>query len=125
MVIHHYACTDACTYACTDDSIAPLLLGGEPTPRRVRYQLAVPIRRVTEPVVPLKVAFGRAVHRLRVAAGYSVEQLGARAGLHPTDVAAIERGDINLPLVTIERVAAALGVRVSELLAEAERQRTS
>jgi transcriptional regulator with XRE-family HTH domain len=84
----------------------------------------VPVRRVAEPGLPIKIAFWRAVRRLRVAAGYSVEQISARAGLRPIDVLAIERGDQNLPLAVVERLAAALGVRASELLAEAERQRT-
>jgi ribosome-binding protein aMBF1 (putative translation factor) len=95
------------------------------TPRRaVRYEVPVLARRVAEPVSSLKAAFGRAVQGLRTRAGYSPEQLGARAGLPPADVAAIERGDHNVSLATLERLARAFGMRLSELLAEAERQRT-
>jgi DNA-binding XRE family transcriptional regulator len=99
----------------------PQLLAGRPLWRG--YDVTVPMRRVAEPGLPLKIAFGRAVRRLRTSAGYSAEQLGARAGLSPVDVIAMERGDRNLPLAAIERIAAALVVPVSELLLKAEQER--
>jgi len=94
-----------------------------PNGPRVRYEFLVPVRWVAEPALPLKAALGRAVQRLRTAAGYSAEQLGTRAGLRPIDIVAIERGERNLPLTLMERLAAALDIRVSDLLADAERER--
>ena len=91
--------------------------------KRVRYDFAVPVRRVAEPGLPIGLAFGRAVRRLRTEAGYSQEQLGARAGLHPIQVVAIERGERGVSLATMERLAGALGVYLSALLLVAERER--
>lgn len=78
--------------------------------------------RVREPRRSLRIGFGRAVRRLRLAAGYSEEQFGARAGLHPVDVITLEMGEQNVSLSLAERVAGALNLPVSSLLREAERE---
>lgn len=74
-------------------------------------------------VVPDRVLreFGEAVRRLRTRRGLSQEMLGERAGLHRTYVGSIERGERNVSLVNIHRLAAALGVDVPTLMTEAER----
>lgn len=62
----------------------------------------------------------RLAHHLRVlrrARGLSQEELGARADLHRTYVGAIERSERNVSLDNVERLADALGVDVSKLLA--------
>ena len=87
-----------------------------------QYRLSVPLRRVAEPSLPIRFAFGRAVRRLRTAAGQSEEQCGARAGLHPIHVVALERGEYPVTLVVLERLAIALEMPVSVLLREAERE---
>jgi transcriptional regulator with XRE-family HTH domain len=71
-------------------------------------------------VVPERVllAFGEAVRRLRTGSGLSQEMLGERAGLHRTYVGSIERGERNVSLVNIHRLAAALGVDVPTLMTE-------
>jgi transcriptional regulator with XRE-family HTH domain len=66
-------------------------------------------------------AFGRAIKRLRVVRGISQEQLGYDSGLHRTYVGGIERGERNPSLANIIRIAEALGVPASELMAESER----
>ena len=67
------------------------------------------------------VAFGRAIRDFRVQRGISQEQLGYDSGLHRTYVGGIERGERNPSLQNIIRIADALGVPPSELMAAAER----
>jgi transcriptional regulator with XRE-family HTH domain len=57
------------------------------------------------------------VRRLRLAAGFSQEALGEEAGLHRTYISQIERKQLNPSLVTLGRIAKALGVRPDQLLA--------
>ena len=66
---------------------------------------------------------GRAVRRLRTRAEYSQESFAAAAGLHRTYMGLIERGQVAVTIVTLELIAAALGISPSALLAEAERER--
>jgi transcriptional regulator with XRE-family HTH domain len=69
------------------------------------------------------VAFGTAVRRLRTARGLSQEGLAELAGVHRTYVGGIERGERNVSLLSIDRLAVALSVPPSTLMAEAERER--
>lgn len=55
-------------------------------------------------------AFGRRVRALRLAAGLSQEQLAEHAGLHRTYVSSLERGQRNVGLDNIWKLASALGV---------------
>ena len=66
-------------------------------------------------------AFGRAIRDLRRGRGVSQEQLGYDSGLHRTYIGGIERGERNPSLTNIVRIAEALGVSPSKLLAETER----
>jgi transcriptional regulator with XRE-family HTH domain len=65
--------------------------------------------------------FGRAIRDLRRHRGISQEQLGFDSDLHRTYIGGIERGERNPSLQNILRIADALGVSASELLAAAER----
>jgi transcriptional regulator with XRE-family HTH domain len=67
------------------------------------------------------VALGRAIRELRRGAGISQEGLADRSGLHRTYVGGIERGERNVSFSNLLRLANALGVRPSELLARSER----
>jgi transcriptional regulator with XRE-family HTH domain len=69
---------------------------------------------------PLQVRLGNVVQRLRRAAGLSQEVLADRAQMHRTYIGAVERGEKNLSLTNLERIARTLGLRPSELLGEAE-----
>lgn len=60
--------------------------------------------------------FGQRVRELRLAAGLSQEELAERAALHRTYVGGIERGERNVGILNLLRLARALRVRVSELL---------
>ena len=61
-------------------------------------------------------AIGKNVRRLREALGISQEELADRAGLHRTYIGGIERGERNLGLINLVKLAHALGVKPSELL---------
>jgi ribosome-binding protein aMBF1 (putative translation factor) len=64
----------------------------------------------------VQLAFGRAVRKHRIAAGMSQEQLAYRADIHRTYVGDVERGERNIGLVNVERLASALGVKTSVLM---------
>src|SRR5262249_29220224 len=73
-----------------------------PSPCRVRGHAMA----TTEPA-----PFGALLLRFRAAAGFTQEQLAARAGLSPNAVAALERGRRRTPrATTVELLAAALGL---------------
>jgi transcriptional regulator with XRE-family HTH domain len=64
------------------------------------------------------IRFGKRVRNLRERAGLSQEALAERAGIHRTYVGGVERGERNLGLKNVFRVAEALGVPVAQLFAE-------
>jgi transcriptional regulator with XRE-family HTH domain len=72
------------------------------------------------PRSPEHAALGRAIRELRAGVELSQEGLADRAGLHRTYVGGIERGERNVSYGNLLRIAAALGVRPSQLLARAE-----
>ncbi|HST33544.1 MAG TPA: helix-turn-helix transcriptional regulator [Solirubrobacteraceae bacterium] len=63
--------------------------------------------------------FGAGVRRVRVEQGYPQEAFAAHAGLDRSYYGAIERGEFNVSLSTLEKLAAGLGMKPSELLARA------
>lgn len=60
--------------------------------------------------------FGDRVRTLRKDRGLSQEQLAERTGLHRTYIGGIERGERNVSLINIVRLAKALEVPPSDLL---------
>ena len=60
--------------------------------------------------------FARNVRLLRQQANLSQDALAERAGLHRTYVGSIERGERNVSLENIERLAKALNVPASRLM---------
>lgn len=68
---------------------------------------------------PQLVALGMAIRRIRQASNISQEKLALTAELDRSYVGRVERGDNNVAVLTLSRVAAALGVTMSQLLVEA------
>ncbi len=67
--------------------------------------------------------FGERVRALRERAGLSQEALAEEAGLHRTYMGGVERGERNICLKNIVRLAEALGVHPRELFDGAEGRR--
>ena len=65
--------------------------------------------------VSAKTLFGRTVRTLREARGYSQEELAERATLHRNYVGSLERGERNVAIENIVKLAKALSVRPGEL----------
>jgi len=65
---------------------------------------------------PILKGFGEAVRRERRRRGLSQEALAAESGLHRTYISSVERGDRNISLVNIHRIAKALAVEPSDLI---------
>lgn len=63
---------------------------------------------------------GAAVRRLRTERGWSQEDLAFETGLHRTYVGSVERGERNLAVYNVRRLAEALGLTAWELLREAK-----
>jgi transcriptional regulator with XRE-family HTH domain len=56
------------------------------------------------------------LRELRRASGLSQEELADRAGLHRTYVSAVERGERNLTVGSVEKLAVALGCQFLDLV---------
>lgn len=60
--------------------------------------------------------FGQNLKKIRTENNISQENLAFRAKLHRTYISDVERGNRNISLINIEKIAKALKVRISELL---------
>jgi transcriptional regulator with XRE-family HTH domain len=65
--------------------------------------------------LPVLVAFGKRLRQLRVKRGLSQEQLAFAADLDRSYVGGVERGERNISLQNIKKLAQALDVSISEL----------
>jgi len=63
----------------------------------------------------IKTKFGAKVRKLRLARGLSQEAFADICGLHRTYIGAIERGERNVSLENIEKIAKALGISIAAL----------
>ena len=61
---------------------------------------------------------GARIRNLRKAKKMSQEQLAERSGLHFTYVGGVERGERNISLQNLEKIARGLGVKMEELFAD-------
>jgi len=65
-------------------------------------------------------ALGKRIRELRSKQGYSQEGFADKCGVHRTFMGTIERGESNLSLLNIAKVASALDITLSTLFLEAE-----
>jgi transcriptional regulator with XRE-family HTH domain len=70
---------------------------------------------------PATVAFGLAVRWFREERELSQETLGHRAGIHPTYVGQIERGEKSPTIATVFKLSGALDLAARELVEATER----
>lgn len=67
----------------------------------------------------LRQRFAHNLRKVRLEKGLSQEALADLAGLHRTYIGSVERGERNISIDNIERLAEALGCQVTELLKRA------
>ena len=65
----------------------------------------------------ITVTVGKRIRKARKAKQLTMEQLSELCGLHPAYIGQLERGEKNASLVTIEKVACALELSLTDLLA--------
>lgn len=63
-------------------------------------------------------ALGAAVRHYRKGLGWSQEELGEHSGLHPSYIGQIERSTKKVSILTLQKLAQALHIRISDLLME-------
>ena len=66
--------------------------------------------------IAIQVRFGERLRTVRKQKGLSQESLGLACDLDRTYIGGIERGERNVSLINIHKIAAALGVKAQELL---------
>jgi transcriptional regulator with XRE-family HTH domain len=73
----------------------------------------------------IQARFGVRVRQLRTERSLSQEAFADKAGLHRTYIGSIERGEQNISLENIQKLAATLGVSLAELFADFTEKPTS
>lgn len=69
-------------------------------------------------------SFGKLIRKHRLAKEFSQETLAEKADVHPTYIGLLERGLRTPGMDVAERIAQALGKKLSELVLEAEKLST-
>lgn len=69
-----------------------------------------------------QVLFAANARRIRKLKGLTQEQVAEGADLHPNYISSVERGERNISICNIERIAIALGVTMADLVSD-ERER--
>lgn len=64
----------------------------------------------------LLLSIGNSIRKHRNLIGWSQEELGSRSSLHRTYIGAVERGEKNLSLLSLNKIALALNVDLSVLI---------
>ncbi len=66
--------------------------------------------------------FGKAVRKLRTERGYCQESFADAIGVHRTFMGAVERGETNISLDNITRIAKGLKLSLADLFVEVEKE---
>lgn len=69
----------------------------------------------------IRVKFGKTLRQLRKKQGVSQEAFADKCDLHRTYISDVERGERNISLENIEKIAKVLNIRISELFREMEK----
>lgn len=64
----------------------------------------------------IKLRLGETIRALRTERGYSQEELAFQSGLHRTYIGSLERGERNVAIVNIVRIAEALDTTAGQLV---------
>ena len=64
----------------------------------------------------IRIEFGKKVRKYRLNQGFSQEKLAEIAGLHPTYIGSVERGERNIALENIIVISRALGCSSKDLM---------
>jgi transcriptional regulator with XRE-family HTH domain len=70
----------------------------------------------------IKQKFGFAVRKFRIEQKMTQEELAERTGLHRTYISEVERGERNISLENIRKIACALNVYMSQLFKRVEEE---
>jgi transcriptional regulator with XRE-family HTH domain len=70
----------------------------------------------------IRLRFGKAVRKRRHKLGVSQEEFADMCGLDRTYIGGIERGERNVALVNIEKIASGLKISLSELFRDVSRE---
>jgi len=71
---------------------------------------------VDKSAAEVKKRFGKNLRRARLAKGLSQEELALRCSLNRTYIGSVERGERNISLINIHRIASALRIDVKDLV---------
>jgi transcriptional regulator with XRE-family HTH domain len=61
---------------------------------------------------------GARIRKLRTKKGWSQEKLALEAGLHRAYIGQIERGEKNIGLKNLEKIAKTLGIKLKDIISE-------
>jgi transcriptional regulator with XRE-family HTH domain len=79
----------------------------------------VPTYSSTRKKAPTLIALGEAIQRIRTASGLSQEELAHAAEVDRSYMSGVERGASNVTVLNLVKIAGALNVPASEVLAQA------
>ena len=68
----------------------------------------------------IRAKFGEHLRKIRLKTGLSQEALGGEADLHRTFISMVERGERNVTIATVEKLAKALKCRMADLMPDAD-----
>ena len=71
--------------------------------------------------LPIQKLFGLSIKKHRQQLGLSQESFADKCGLHRTYIGCIERGEKNITIVNIEKIAEALNLPISKIFIDIEK----